>query len=177
MLTFERNILYWDRMMFFPRKIAADGRASKQLTSRAFSIDNHSGESGPTNAIRVLRAFAIPDAIINRDSPLCINIIRSVRLCCCCCYYCTKPFHNPSEQTARSPFRLYISPSSAEPSGTDPPILLSLCCRNNTINPACCMMTRPKTRLKNCCEGVERLSRFNRYQSNRALIDSIRYRR
>lgn len=156
------------RCFFREKKKAADGRASKQLTSRAFSIDNHSWESGPTNAIRVLSAFAIPDAIINRESPLCINIIRSARRCCC-----TKPFRNPSERPAR--LSASISPSSVEPNRTDPLPSCFLCAAATTqLVPECGTMTQPKTRLKNRCEGVERLSRFNRCQSNRALIGSIR---
>jgi len=128
--------------------------APEQLTSPAFSIDNHSRESGPLpmNTIRVHSAFAIPDAIINRESPLCINIIRSACRRRCCrrrrrrrrrrrhCRF--KPFRNPfsSGRSLAFPplFRLY---HQARGPNRSHPFSVPLVCRNNAINPKCGTMT------------------------------------
>ncbi|KAL0115045.1 hypothetical protein PUN28_010545 [Cardiocondyla obscurior] len=115
---------------------AFDCRWLKQLTSQAFSIDNHSREPWSMKCYSVPpppppRASAIPDAIINRESPMCINIIRSAAV--------PKPFRKPFR--AERPFSHAFWPptQTRTESNTIPPLLC-----NNVINSECGEMTRPK---------------------------------
>lgn len=77
----------------------AGGRASEQLTNRAFSIDNHLREPGPAKCCAGSLRVRVPRCNYQSgESLMCINIIRSTGRGC----RRTKPFATPSGPKGRS---------------------------------------------------------------------------